>query len=197
VAERILILACGALAREILTLVPPERFPHIRLHCLPAQLHMRPEHIAPAMRAALDEFAGTYDRAFAAYADCGTGGALDEVLAERGVERLAGPHCYAFFTGLDRFAHGPDEDVFAFYLTDFLARHFDTLVWKGLGLDRRPDLRDAYFGNYRHVVYLAQTDDPHLTATAQAAADKLGLDFERRFVGYGELAPAMARLTAA
>ena len=192
-----LVLACGALAREILALLPPERFPAIHLHCLPATLHNRPERIAPAVRAALAEAAGRYDRVFVAYADCGTGGALDAVLAETGAERLPGAHCYAFFTGVATFDRTGEADLRSFFLTDFLARHFETLVWEGLGLDRHPALRDAYFGNYERVVYLAQTEDAALTAAARAAAGRLGLDFERRFVGYGDLAPAMARLAAA
>jgi hypothetical protein len=192
-----LVLACGALAREILALLPPERFPAIHLHCLPATLHNRPERIAPAVRGALAEAAGRYDRVFVAYADCGTGGALDAVLAETGAERLPGAHCYAFFTGVAAFDHTGEADLRSFFLTDFLARYFETLVWEGLGLDRHPALRDAYFGQYARVVYLAQTEDAALTASARAAAGRLGLDFERRFVGYGDLAPAMARLAAA
>ncbi|MBN9510051.1 MAG: DUF1638 domain-containing protein [Alphaproteobacteria bacterium] len=192
-----LILACGALAREILALLPPERFPAIHLHCLPATLHNRPERIAPAVRAALAEAAGRYDRVFVAYADCGTGGALDVVLAETGAERLPGAHCYAFFTGVAAFEQSGEADMRSFFLTDFLARHFETLVWEGLGLERHAALRDAYFGNYERVVYLAQTEDAALTEAARAAAARLGLAFERRFVGYGDLAPAMARLAAA
>jgi hypothetical protein len=192
-----LVLACGALAREILALLPPERFPAIHLRCLPASLHNRPERIAPAVRAALAEAAGRYHRIFVAYADCGTGGALDAVLAEAGAERLPGAHCYAFFTGVEAFACAGEADMRSFFLTDFLARHFETLIWEGLGLDRHPALRDAYFGNYERVVYLAQTEDAGLTAAAGAAAARLGLDFERRFVGYGDLAPAMARLAVA
>jgi hypothetical protein len=192
-----LILACGALAREIRALLPPERFLGIHLRCLPASLHNRPERIAPAVRAALAETAGRYERIFVAYADCGTGGALDAVLAETGAERLPGAHCYAFFTGVEAFARTGEADMRSFFLTDFLARHFETLIWEGLGLDRHPALRDAYFGQYERVVYLAQTEDAGLTAAASAAAARLGLDFERRFVGYGDLAPAMARLAAA
>ncbi len=144
-----LVLACGALAREILALLPAERFPAIHLHCLPATLHNRPERIAPAVRAALAEAAGRYDRVFVAYADCGTGGALDAVLAETGAERLPGAHCYAFFTGVAAFDRTGEADLRSFFLTDFLARHFETLVWEGLGLDRHPALRDAYFGQLR------------------------------------------------
>jgi len=191
-----LILACGALAREILALIPPAQLPHIRVQCLPATLHNRPERIAPAVREALAEYAGQHEKSFVAYADCGTGGDLDAVLAEAGVARLPGAHCYAFFTGVDAFAERGDADMRSFFLTDFLARSFDALVWEGLGLDRHPELRDAYFGHYERVVYLAQTDDAELTAMARAAADRLGLAFERRFTGYGDLAPAMSALAA-
>lgn len=189
-----LILACGALAREILASLAPARLPHIRLQCMPATLHNRPERIAPAVRAALATFRGQFDRAFVAYADCGTGGDLDRVLAETGVERLPGAHCYAFFSGVERFAANADADLRSFFLTDFLARQFDTLVWQGLGLDRHPDLRDVYFGNYERVVFLAQTEDAALTTAAAAAAARLGLAFERRFVGYGELGSAIGSL---
>ena len=152
------------------------------------------ERIAPALRAALAERAGGYDRVLVGYGDCGTGGELDKVVAEFGAERLPGPHCYAFFSGVAEFAARGDADMRSFFLTDFLARHFETLVWEGLGLDRHPELRDAYFGSYESVVFLAQTEDAALTAAAQAAAGRLGLAFERRFVGYGDLAPALRPL---
>jgi hypothetical protein len=193
-APRVLILACGALAREIRALVPPRRFPNVHLHCLPATLHNRPERIAPTVRAALVGLLPGHDRAFVAYADCGTGGGLDAVLEEFGVERLPGAHCYAFFTGVEAFGEAGDTDLRSFFLTDFLARHFETLVWDGLGLDRHPELREAYFGAYERVVFLAQTEDAALTTLAAAAAARLGLAFERRFVGYGDLAPALARV---
>ncbi|MGB3555099.1 MAG: DUF1638 domain-containing protein, partial [Jannaschia sp.] len=175
---RVLVVACGALAREILAIRDLNGLGHIDLHCLPAILHNHPDRIAPAVEAALTERAGGYDRAFVAYADCGTGGALRAVCDRMGVEMLAGPHCYAFFDGLDRFA--ARDEIDAFYLTDFLARQFDAFVTQPLGLDRHPELRDAYFGHYRSLVYLAQTDDPDLTARARAAAAALGLAFERR-----------------
>ncbi len=193
-APSILILACGALAGEILASLSPAQLPHIRLQCLPALLHNRPERIPKAVRAALDEYRGQFDKVFVAYADCGTGGALDRLLAEEGIERLPGAHCYAFFIGVQRFEANDDADMRSFFLTDFLARQFDTLVWQGLGLDRYPELHDMYFGQYERVVYLAQTDDPALTAAAEAAAIKLGLAFERRFTGYGDLGPAIAKL---
>jgi hypothetical protein len=190
-----LILACGALAREILAQIAPARLPHIQVQCLPATLHNRPERIAPAVRKALADCQGRYRTVFVAYADCGTGGELDLVLAEAGVQRLPGAHCYAFFTGVEKFAAAEDADMRSFFLTDFLARSFEALVWEGLGLDRHPELRDAYFGNYERVVFLAQTDDAELTAMAHSAADRLGLAFERRFTGYGDLATALAAVT--
>lgn len=196
-APRVLVLACGALAREILALLPKERFPTVDLHCLPATLHNRPARIAPALRAALAERAGQYDRILVGYGDCGTGGELDKVVAEFGAERLPGPHCYAFFSGVAEFATREEADMRSFFLTDFLARHFDTLLWQGLGLDRHPELREAYFGQYEKVVFLAQTADAALTAAAQAAAARLGLGFERRVVGYGDLAPALQRAAGA
>jgi len=195
VTPRVLVLACGALAREVLALTG--NAPHIDVQCLPATLHNRPDRIAPAVRAALAEHAGHYARIFVAYADCGTGGDLDAVLADFGVERLPGAHCYAFFTGVETFAAAGEADMRAFYLTDFLARQFDAMVWEPLGLDRHPELRDAYFGNYETLVYLAQTDDANLSAAAEAAAARLGLAYERRHVGYGDLAPAMAALAPA
>ncbi len=189
-----LILACGALAREIGAVIAANRLDHLTLHCLPASLHNRPERIPAAVREALAKFRPTHNRIFVAYADCGTGGALDRVLEEEGVERLPGAHCYAFFTGVEAFAALGDDDMRSFYLTDFLARQFDTLVIEGLGLDRHPELRDMYFGNYERVVYLAQTQDPALDAVAEAAAARLGLAYERRQTGYGDLAPAIVRL---
>ncbi|MCX7381832.1 MAG: DUF1638 domain-containing protein [Alphaproteobacteria bacterium] len=189
-----LILACGALAREIGAVIAANRLDHLTLHCLPASLHNRPERIPAAVREALAKFRPSHDRIFLAYADCGTGGALDRLLEEEAIERLPGAHCYAFFTGVEEFeAHG-DADMRSFFLTDFLARQFDTLVIEGLGIDRHPELRDMYFGNYERVVYLAQTQDPNLDAAAEAAAARLGLAYARRQTGYGDLATHIAAL---
>ncbi len=187
--QRVLVIACGALAREIAALT--RGLAHIHLHCLPATLHNRPERIAPAVQAAIRAARADYGRIFVAYAECGTGGALDAVLAEEGVGRLPGPHCYAFYTGLDAFMAAGDADMRSFFLTDFLARQFQALVIEPLGLDRFPDLRDSYFGAYARVVYLAQTDDPALDQAARTAAARLGLDYERRFTGYGDLPAAL------
>lgn len=186
---KILILACGALAHEILAVIKTGGWEHVSLACLPAILHNHPEKIAPEVEKALIKHAPNFDRIFVAYADCGTGGALEQVCQAHGVEMILGPHCYAFFEGVDTFT--ARDEIDAFYLTDFLARQFDAFVWKPLGLDRHPELRDMYFGHYRTLVYLAQTDDPALDARAADCAARLGLAYERRFTGYGELTPAI------
>ena len=178
-ARRILVIACGALAREVLAL----RHDHIDVACLPAQLHNCPGRIPAAMRAKIRAHRSSYDEILCLYGDCGTGGELDRVLKEEGVRRIEGAHCYAFFVGDEAFSRMSEEEPGTFYLTDFLVRHFDALVIKGLGLDRFPQLRDDYFGAYRRIVHLAQFDDPDLAAKAEAAADRLGLAYERRFTG--------------
>ncbi|MBT6099196.1 MAG: DUF1638 domain-containing protein [Marinovum sp.] len=182
---RILLVACGALAREILELIRLNHWQHMDLQCLPAILHNSPEKITPAVRDIVNAKRSDYETIFVVYADCGTGGLLKAACDELGVEMIEGPHCYSFFEGNEAFAK--KEEATAFYLTDFLARQFDAFVWKPLGLDRHPELRDMYFGNYEKLVYQAQTDDPELTRTARACADRLGLSFERRLTGYGEL----------
>lgn len=188
-AGSVLLIACGALAREILALKSANGWNHLDLQCLPAILHNHPERIVPAVRAAVDKHRDAYDSIFVVYADCGTGGQLQAACAEMGVDMVRGPHCYAFFEGVDTFA--AREEVTAFYLTDFLVRQFDAFVWEPLGLDRHPQLRDMYFGNYEKLVYQAQTDDAALTAKAQDCAARLGLAFERRLTGYGELATTL------
>ena len=182
---RILLVACGALAREILELIRLNHWQHMDLQCLPAILHNSPEKITPAVRDIVNAKRSDYETIFVVYADCGTGGLLKAACDELGVEMIEGPHCYSFLEGNEAFAK--KEEATAFYLTDFLARQFDAFVWKPLGLDRHPELRDMYFGNYEKLVYQAQTDDPELTRTARACADRLGLSFERRLTGYGEL----------
>ncbi|MCR9257137.1 MAG: DUF1638 domain-containing protein [Alphaproteobacteria bacterium] len=182
-----LVLACGALANEVLAIFEANGLDGLCLHCLPAKLHNTPNLIPDAVRQAIHRWRPKVARIVVAYADCGTGGTLDRVCAEEGVERIPGPHCYQFFTGTADFEAIAEENPARFYLTDFLARHFDTLVWQGMGMDRHPELRDMYFGNYESVLYLAQTDDPELDAKARAAAERLGLAYERRRTGYGEL----------
>lgn len=186
---RVLIIACGALAREVLATIEAARLDHIDLTCLPALLHNRPEKIPDAVRAAIREGrARGYGTIAIGYADCGTGGLLQKVCAEEGVQMMAGPHCYAFFSGTEAFLAHDEDEIDAFYLTDFLARQFETLIIRGLGIDRHPELQEMYFGNYRKLVFLEQKADPALEAKARAAAQKLGLAFEKRVTGYGDLA---------
>ncbi len=189
---RVLLIACGALAREILAIKAANGLTHLDLQCLPAILHNHPERIVPAVRAAAEKYRSAYDQLFVVYADCGTGGQLEAACNELGIEMIAGPHCYSFFEGNDVFA--TRDEVTVFYLTDFLVRQFDAFVWQPLGLDRHPDLREIYFGNYEKLVYQAQTDDPDLTAKAKICADRLGLAFERRFTGYGDLTTALTAI---
>jgi hypothetical protein len=185
---RTLLIACGALAREVLDLIHREGWDHMELSCLPAKWHNTPAKIPEAVRAKIRAARAEYDKIYVLYADCGTGGLLDRVLEDEQVARLPGPHCYATYLGQQAFAAMADEDPTGFYLTDFLVRHFDRLVIESLGIDRHPELAPIYFGNYSKMVYLAQTDDPALQQKARAAAERLGLAYEYRFAGYGELA---------
>jgi Protein of unknown function (DUF1638) len=183
-----LVIGCGALAPELVALTRRAGLPEMDLTCLPATLHNRPERIPAAVVARIRRARHDgYDRIFVAYADCGTGGLLDRALESEGVERLAGAHCYEVYAGREAFAALSEQEPGTFYLTDFLVRNFDRLVVRGLGLDRHPELLPMYFGNYTRLLYLAQTDDVRLTETAGGGARRLGLTFERRFVGLGEL----------
>jgi hypothetical protein len=230
---RTLVIACGALARELLEIVRLNDLADVTVECLPARLHNRPSEIPDAVRgriqrarqhidssgntlgltddpfetvggtddpvdaiSTIGEHSTSYDTIFVAYADCGTGGLLRTVCDEEGVEMLDGAHCYEFFARAPRFAEIQDSEIGSFYLTDFLVRHFDRMVWQGLGLDRHPQLLPTYFGNYTRLVYLAQTDDPELLDGARAAAERLGLDMIVERTGYGELEPAMVELRA-
>jgi hypothetical protein len=191
-AGRVLLIACGALAHEILALKAANGWDHLDLQCLPAKLHLWPDRIIPAVEAAVAEARGRYETIFVVYADCGTGGLLAAACARLGVEMVEGPHCYAFFEGNEAFLAKAETEFTAFYLTDFLVRQFDAFVWRPMGLDRHPELRDMYFGNYTKLVYQAQVNDPALDAKARDCAARLGLAYERRFTGYGDLAVALA-----
>ena len=186
-ASTVLVIACGALAREIGEIVEANGLEHIELICLPAIWHNRPEKIAPGVRKLIRENRDRYSKIVVAYGECGTQGALDKVCEEEGVERIAGPHCYSFYWGNDAFAKRADDDIDAFFLTDFLARQFDSFVIEPLGLDRHPELRDMYFGNYHRLIFLAQSEDAELEKKARAAAETLGLAFEKRVTGMGDL----------
>jgi hypothetical protein len=230
-APRTLVIACGALAQELLAVTRQHGLDGVVVECLPAALHNRPSEIPSAVRARIrraraggrgpvadaappgadlgsvapsDPVEGaswsaegeSFDHVFVGYADCGTGGLLDAVCRDEGVERLPGAHCYEFFATAPGFARLQDHELGSFYLTDFLVRHFDRLVWQGLGLDRHPELRPLYFGNYTRLVYLAQTDDPALVAAAGAAAERLGLELAIERTGYGELESTVVSIAA-
>jgi hypothetical protein len=190
-----LVLACGALAADLRAVLDANGLAaHVDVVYLPAHLHNRPEAIVPALRPRVEAAVAAGRQVFVAYADCGTGGALDALLAAfPGVDRLPGAHCYEMFAGSDLFGALHDEEPGTFFLTDFLAKHFDALVWSGLGLDRHPELRDMYFGAYRRVVLLSQTRDAGVLTRARDAAARLGLAFMRRPTGRENLrAPVVA-----
>lgn len=191
---KVLILACGALANEILALIRLNGWDHMSLTCLPAILHNTPDRIPDAVRTAVEKHRGDFDQVFLAYADCGTGGELAKLCDALGIEMIRGPHCYSFFEGNDAFTARAEDEIDVFYLTDFLARGFESFVIKPLGLDRHPELRDMYFGHYTRLIYLAQSDNPDLDRMAEAAAGRLGLKYERKFTGFGDLATALQTL---
>ncbi|MEZ5245378.1 MAG: DUF1638 domain-containing protein [Acidimicrobiales bacterium] len=191
-APQVLILACGALAREIRDIARLHELGNVTLECIPAALHMTPDLIAPAVRRRLERHQGAFDRILVGYADCGTGGHLVDLCREFTtgttiVEMMPGAHCYQFFTGNEAFLEMHDDDPTAFYLTDYLVKHFERLIIGGLGIAEHPELQAMYFGNYTKLIHLAQTDDPTLDDKARAAAARLDLSFERRRTGYGEL----------
>jgi hypothetical protein len=192
-AGRVLLIACGALAHEILALIKINNWDHLDLQCLPAIFHNHPEKITPAIEDAVVKYRAEYSSIFIVYADCGTGGQLFEKCKELGIQMIEGPHCYSFFETNEAFA--AREEMTAFYLTDFLVRQFEAFVWEPLGLGRHPALRDMYFGNYTKLVYQAQTDDPTLTEKAKVCAERLGLAFERRATGYGDLETTLSKLS--
>ena len=196
--SRPLVIACAALASDLRAVLAEQGLADaIEVRYLPAPLHNRPDRIVPALR---DELAGVDPErdVLIGYADCGTGGLLDDLVAELAadrpgrVSRLPGDHCYEFFAGSARFAALHEAEPGTFYLTDFLAKHFDALVWQGLGLDRHPEFRDLYFGNYRRVVLLSLVDDPALVAAGERAAEQLGLEFEHIHVAREHFAGAVA-----
>ncbi|MGX5665894.1 DUF1638 domain-containing protein [Rhizobium daejeonense] len=194
-AKKVHVIACGAIAREILAVSRLSGLDHLELSCLPAIWHATPDKIAPGVEQAVAEARKNgAEKVFVAYADCGTGGLLDKVCERLGVERLSGPHCYSFFAGNEDFAARWDDDVTAFFLTDFLARQFEAFVIEPLGLDRHPELKDMYFGNYTKLVYLSQEEDSALQEKARSAADYLGLAYEYRFTGYGDLRKELSAL---
>ena len=188
----VLVIACGAIARELIQLKKTNGWEHMEVQCLPAELHNHPQRIPEQVQSKLAAERKRFDKVFVAYADCGTGGALDRLLDPLGTARLPGAHCYEFFAGSQAFGQLADEEPGTFYLTDFLVRHFDRLVIQGLGLDRHPELRDSYFGNYRRLVYLAQTHSDELEARARSCAEQLQLDYQLRRTGLEHFEQALA-----
>ncbi|MDX1737271.1 MAG: DUF1638 domain-containing protein [Alphaproteobacteria bacterium] len=186
--SKTLIIACGALAKEILSIINLNGLTHISLTCLPANLHNSPDQIVPRLKEKIQKYKSKYERILIGYADCGTGGQLDDLCTIEGVDRIQGAHCYAFFAGQKEFDELADEELGSFYLTDYLVRQFDVLIMEGMGLNKYPQMRDLMFGNYKRVVYLSQVKDKKLDDMAQAAADKLGLELKIVRTGYGELA---------
>jgi hypothetical protein len=183
--SRPLVIACGALVRELRSVLDLDGLTDaVEVEYLPAPLHNHPERIVPAIQARLADV-DPGRRVFLGYADCGTGGLLDAFIAasEHAITRLPGSHCYEFFAGSERFAALHEEEIGTFFLTDFLAKHFDALIWQGLGIERHPELRDMYFSNYRRVVLLSQAGGPDVIEAGRAAAARLGLDFHHEHTG--------------
>lgn len=190
-----LLIACGALGREIVDLIEMNGWRHLDVTCLPAKLHHRPQLIPEEIRRKIRASKARYKKIYILYGDCGTGGLLDEMLEEEGgIERIPGPHCFSFFRGNEAFARSADDEIGTFYLTDYFCRHFEKFVWEALGLDRRDDMAAFVFGNYTKLVFMPQTKDEALERKARAIAHRLGLDYEYQFCGYGDLETAMARM---
>jgi hypothetical protein len=195
--DRLLVIGCGMIAREVLAIKEQLGLDHLELTCLPAEFHFYPDRIVPAMEKAIVQAkAEGYRQIFIGYADCGTGGQLDQLIQKFDVQRMAGPHCFAFYQGQEAYRKVADDDMMSFYMTDFLCRHFDAFFMKPLGLDRHPELIPDYFGNYEKLIYLAQTNDPELDKVAEYAAKLLGLKYERRATGYGDLTAGLAKAAA-
>ncbi|MEX0343682.1 MAG: DUF1638 domain-containing protein [Rhizobiaceae bacterium] len=195
--QKVRIIACGMIAREVLAVKERHGLENLDLVCLPAQFHYYPDRIAPAMEEAIQQAKEEgVEHILAGYADCGTGGHLDLVCEKYGIDRIDGPHCFAFYQGMKSYEQVADEDMTAFYMTDFLCRQFDAFFMKPLGLDKHPELASDYFGHYEKLVYLAQTDDPSLDQVAEDAARMLGLRYERRYTGYGDLTTSLLAATA-
>jgi len=194
-ADKTLLIACGALAHELVDLLKAYRWNHIDISCLPAPLHHTPEKIPEAVRQRIINKRADYKKIYVVYGDCGTGGLLDKVLEEEGgIERIPGPHCFSFFSGNKSFEIGSHAEITTFYLTDFFCRFFDKFVWEALGLDRRDDMVSFVFGHYTKLVFIPQTENAELEIKAQEIAARLGLEYEYRFAGYGDLEVELKRL---
>jgi hypothetical protein len=189
-----LIIACGALSHELVELIRVNRWNHLAITCLPAKYHHTPQLIPDALRQKIRENRDHFSSIFVMYGDCGTGGGIDRVLNQEGGERIAGPHCFSFFTGNQKYAEWGNEEIRTFYLTDFFCQHFEKFVWEALALDRSKDMVEFVFGNYEKLVYIAQTENPELQVKAKDAARRLGLQYEYRFTGYGDMEKSMGEI---
>lgn len=188
---RTLLIACGALAHELVDVLKANKWSHVDVQCLPAEWHNTPDKIAPGVEKKIVENQAKFDQILCAYGDCGTGGHLDTVLQRYNVERLPGAHCYAFFTGQETFSTLAEEELGTFFLTDYLAWHFDRLILETLGINKHPELRDMYFGNYTRMLYLAQTENAERLAQAKAAAESINLPLEVHYTGLQPLQQAL------
>ena len=195
-SDKILILACGALAKEISALIRLNGWSHLKTRYLPAILHNTPEKITEQLRMVLQSSQTKFSKIFIGYADCGTGGKIDSLLDEFDVQRLPGAHCYEFFAGKQTFAEIMEEEIGSYFLTDFLVKAFEKLVWQGMKIDRHPELLPIYFKHYKKLVYLAQSENLELQTQAHEIAERLGLVYEKRVTGYGELEHSLTALTA-
>lgn len=194
-STKVRVIACGMIAREVLAINEQLGSDHIDLKCLPANYHHFPKKIAPALDVALQEAKNEgFENIFVGYADCGSGGEIDKICDKHGVSRIEGPHCFSFYMGNDQFEKEVEQNMTTFYITDFLARHFDTFMLQPLGMDKHPELIEMYFGNYEKALYLAQTKDAELEENAKKAAEILGLKYEYRYTGFGDLIPALEEL---
>lgn len=191
--SKTLIIACGALAKEIVAVRAANKWEFVDIQCLPAKLHNTPNKIKDSVAELIDANIDRYKKIFVAYGDCGTGGELDKLLAEKNIERIPGAHCYEFFATNFLFQTLSDAEPGTFYLTDFLLRHFDRLVIAGLGIDKHPQLLKQFFGNYRKLVYLSQVEVPERIEDAKLAANRLGLNFEYIHTGYGDLEKSLSQ----
>ena len=185
---RLLVIGCGALAEELSALKGANQWTALDIKCLDAALHNRPEQIADRLESVLAQYHAEYTNILIAYADCGTGGAVDRVARQFNAQRLPGAHCYEFYATSPVFEALAEAEPGTFYLTDFLVRHFDRLVIEEMKLDEYPELEEMLFGRYRKVVYLAQVDSSELLQQAERAARRLKLPLEVVTTGYGLLA---------
>jgi len=192
-SDRTALIACGALAQPAAAIAARREWP-LDVHPLPPLLHNQPQLIAGEVRALAESLRPSYARLVVGYADCGTYGALDDVCRDLGLQRLPGLHCYDVYAGASRLERFFDEQPGTYVFTDFLVRSFARTVVRELGLDRWPELRDTYFGQYTRVVWLAQEPDDELRALALDAADRIGLPLTVVETGDTGLERALAAL---